>query len=64
VDDLVTRISFDGLATEDFFAWDGISVVDGVDFITPRGNERIKNSQAFQISPLVDGVYTQPQLVP
>ncbi|MES2466928.1 MAG: hypothetical protein V4675_06480 [Verrucomicrobiota bacterium] len=64
VDDLVTRISFDGVAKEDFFAWDGVAVVDGIDFVTPKGNERIKNSQAFRISPLVDGVYTQPQLVP
>jgi len=64
VDDLVTSFSADGLANESFFAWDGTKVVDGLDFVTPRGTSRIKNSQAFQISPLVDGVYTQPQLVP
>lgn len=64
VDDLVTRFSTNGLMTETFYAHDGTLVVDGIDFVTPKGADRISNSQAFQISPLSDGVYTQPQLTP
>lgn len=64
VDDIVTVFSTNGLLTENIYVHDGIQVVDGVDFVTPKGTIPVRNGQAFMISPLSDGIYTQPQLVP
>jgi hypothetical protein len=64
VDDLVTVFSTNGVFSENIFVHDGSQVVDGVDFVTPKGTVPVRNGQAFQISPLSDGLYTQPQLVP
>jgi hypothetical protein len=64
VDDLITVFSTEGILSEKIYVHDGIQVVDGVDFVTPKGTVPVRNGQAFQISPLSDGTYTQPQLVP
>jgi hypothetical protein len=64
VDDIVTRFTLDGALVENIYVHDGVNVVDGVDFVTNKNADTIRNGQSFQISPIADGLYTQPQLVP
>jgi hypothetical protein len=64
VDDIITRFTTTGNFVENIYVHDGTNVVDGVDFVTIKNTDVIRNGQSFQISPLSDGLYTQPQLVP
>jgi len=64
VDDLITVFSTDGNLLETIYAHDGANVVDGVDLVTNKDTDVVRNGPSFMISPFVDGVYTQPQLIP
>jgi hypothetical protein len=64
IDDIVTLFTAEGTLTESLVVWDGTQIVDGVDYVTPKGSVTVTNGSAIQISPLSTGVYVQPASIP